>query len=32
MPSAACCGSGNTIHQPSGLTNHQQQPTHKEQP
>jgi copper chaperone len=30
MPSAACCGSGNTIHQPSGLTNHQQ-PTHKEQ-
>ena len=30
MPSAACCGSGNTTHHPSGLTNHHQ-PTRKEQ-
>ena len=30
MPSAACCGSGNTTHHTSGLTNHHQ-PTHKEQ-
>jgi copper chaperone len=30
MPSAACCGSGDTTHRTTGLPNHQQ-PTHKEQ-
>ena len=30
MPSVACCGSGDTIHHTTGLTNHQQ-PTYKEQ-
>jgi copper chaperone len=30
MPSAACCGSGDSTHHTPGLANHQQ-PTHEEQ-